>query len=377
MNTLRMHSRHVRGLNVRAMAMLLAAAGMPVTTIAQEKEVLDEVIVTGSRIARPNLTQPTPVTTVSSDELRMSGTPDLGQMLADLPSLGSTGTIAGNSNSFDDNAGLNQPDLRRLGVNRTLTLVDGKRHVGASPGTTAVDLNSIPIALVDRVEIITGGASAVYGSDAVSGVINIVTRKNFEGVHVNAEMGEAWSGDYGKNYQAGLTVGNNFDDERGNFTFSIIRDHVGDAQATDLRHAREMGSVNNPASTGENDGIADQFVVSNVVSEFIDENGVLLPDSMTSFSSAEGVIAFRNDGTPMPQALRDLSNSFAFGSFPDGCSTCFGVEDYITIIPEITRTAFQTTARYDLADPVSFYLDAKYVTADVQEELQPSFDFGN
>jgi outer membrane receptor protein involved in Fe transport len=370
----------IRRTRTMAMGMtcLLAAGALPVTTFAQEKAVLDEVIVTGSRIARPNLTQPTPVTTISSDELRMSGTPDLGKSLADLPSLGSTGTLAGSSNSFSDTAGLNLPDLRRLGINRTLTLVDGKRHVGGSPGSTAVDLGSIPISLVERVEIITGGASAVYGSDAVSGVINIITRKDFEGVAVNAEMGEATSGGYGKNYQAGLTLGSNFADDRGNFTVSIIRDHIGDVQATDLSQSHEMGSVANPQNTGENDGIADRFLTRNVVSDQVDENGVLIPDhTLTSFSSDDGYIAFLPNGTPVPQQLRQYSNSGGFGSFPNGCSTCFGVEDYITVLPEIERTALQTTARYKLADPVTFYVDAKYVDSDIQEELQPSFNFGD
>lgn len=366
-------SRYLR--RTSAATILFATSTLPLTTLAQENDVLDEVIVTGSRIARPNLVQPTPVTTLSSDDLRMAGTPDMGKTLADLPSLGSTGTLAGNSNSFADTAGLNQPDLRRLGINRTLTLVNGKRHVGASPGTTAVDLNSIPNALVERVEIITGGASAVYGSDAVSGVINIVTRQDFEGVQVNAEMGDSWSGDYGDNYQVGLTLGHNFDDDRGNFTFSISRDKLGDVQASDVRHAHEYGTYINPENTGENDGIPDTIVSPNVLSEYIDENGVLMPDALTSFSSADGLIAFRNDGTPLPQTLRDQSNSFAFGTFPNGCDYCFKLEDYITIIPSVVRTAFNATARYQIAEPVSLYVDAKYVAADVQEELQPSFDF--
>lgn len=359
-------------------AIITALSTLPGISVAQT-ETPQEIVVTGSRIARPNLTQPTPVTTVASDDLRVSGTPDLGQVLSELPSLGSTGTLSGNTNSFSDLAGLNLPDLRRLGIARTLTLVNGKRHVGGSPGSTAVDLGSIPIALVDHVEIITGGASAVYGSDAVSGVINIIMRDDFEGIEANFEAGRAWHGSYAENYQASLAFGNNFDDGRGNFTVSVMRDQIGDVQANDLQHANDYSSVINPEDTGEEDGIPDRLVVPNVLSEYIDENGVLFPGGggpITRFSNAEGVIAFRDDGTPVPQTLRDKSNSFAFGSFPDGCEFCFELDDYVTVIPDIRRTAVQTTATYEIAEPISFYLDAKYVTSDIREELQPSFDFG-
>src|SRR5690554_955262 len=215
-------------------ALLIAASTISTVAMAQD---VAEVVVTGSRILRPNLTQPTPVTTLPSEDLRVSGTPDLGQLLSELPSLGSTGTLSGNSDSFSDLGGLNLPDLRRLGTSRTLTLVNGKRHVGGYPGDAAVDLNSIPVALVDQVEIITGGASAVYGSDAVSGVINIIMRQDFEGIEGNIEYGQAWRGGYGENLQASLALGSNFDEGRGNFTVSIMRDQIGAVQANDLRHA--------------------------------------------------------------------------------------------------------------------------------------------
>lgn len=356
-------------------AALMAASA--ITSVGSAQEVA-EVVVTGSHILRPNLTQPTPVTTIASDDLRVSGTPDLGQLLSELPSLGSTGTLAGNTNSFSDLAGLNLPDLRRLGTARTLTLVNGKRHVGGSPGSTAVDLGSIPVALVDQVEIITGGASAVYGSDAVSGVINIIMRQDFEGIQGSLEYGQSWEGSYGENLQASLALGNNFDEGRGNFTISILRDEIGDVQANDVQHADDWGTVDNPENTGEEDGIPDRLVVRNVISELIDENAVLLLDPLPiSFANPQGVVAFDDAGNPRPQQLRENSNSFAFGNFPNGCDFCFELDDYVTIIPEVVRTAFQTTARYDLADAATFYVDAKYVTSDVKEELQPSFNFGD
>ncbi|HEX7037189.1 MAG TPA: TonB-dependent receptor [Pseudomonadales bacterium] len=367
---------------------VLAAGAVPLTGHAAEgDEAIEEIVVTGSRIVRANLSQPTPVTMLGADDLQMSGTTDLGRLLAELPGLGATGTVTGNTNSFSDLAGLNLPDLRRLGTSRTLTLVNGKRHVGGDPGTTAVDLGSIPTTLVERVEVITGGASAVYGSDAVSGVINIIMRDDFEGVSLDLMAGEAWDGGFAENYQAALTLGQNFSDDRGNFTFTLMRDRTGDVVANDLDHADDWGTIVNPEDTGENDGIPDRLLVRNVLSEAIDENGVILgfydaegnpvSPAGVSFASADGFIAFDPDGNPVPQTLRSGTNSFAFGSFPNGCEFCFELEDWIQVVPKIDRTTFQGTTRYELADWTSFYADVKYVVSDIEEELlQPSFNFG-
>jgi hypothetical protein len=344
---------------------------------SQVEEVIEEVVVTGSRIVRPNLTQPTPVTTVSNTDLRLSGTADLGALLAELPGLGSTGTMQGNSNSFSDIGGLNLPDLRRLGTSRTLTLVDGKRHVGGSPGTTAVDLNSIPKALIERVEVITGGASAVYGSDAVSGVINIITRDDFEGFEIDLLSGSA--DDYAENYQGSITFGRNFGDGKGNFTLSAGFDKLDDVQANDLPWADDWGTVENPDDTAEEDGIADRILVPKVLSERIDENGVMFPfgGPPTAFGSPSGLIAFDQQGNPLPQTDRDQSNSFAFGSFPNGCEYCFELEDYQTIIPDLERSSFNATINYELVEWATVYAEAKHVVTDIQEELQPSFNFGS
>ncbi|MGI9328715.1 MAG: TonB-dependent receptor domain-containing protein [Pseudomonadales bacterium] len=364
-----------------ARVVLLGLLAMVFTTpslLYAEDAIVEEIVVTGSRISRPNLTQPTPVTTIGSADLQLSGTADLGSLLAELPALGSTATMVGNSNSFSDLAGLNLPDLRRLGEARTLTLVDGKRHVGGSPGTTAVDLNSIPKALIDRVEVITGGASAVYGSDAVSGVINVILKDDFEGFEIDANGGAAGS-DYGQNHSISMTFGRNFGEERGNFTLSFANDRLGDIQANDLDYNNNYGTIINPDDTGENDGIPDRLIVRNVISERIDENSVLFPfgGPPSAFGNADGLIVFDDNGAPQPQTLRDQSNSFAFGSFPNGCDFCFFLEDYVTITPDVSRDSFNGTLRYEFSEAAEVYLDAKYLETDIQEELQPSFNFGS
>ncbi len=374
---------HSSGARTRLLAVfgaLLSAAFAPGSAGAADDETIEieEVVVTGSRISRPNLTQPTPVTTVSAQDIQMSGTPDLGQLLAELPALGSTATLTGNTNSFGDLAGLNLPDLRRLGDQRTLTLVNGKRHVGGSPGTTSVDLNSIPKALIERVEVITGGASAVYGSDAVSGVINVVLREDFEGFEFDVSGGRAGA-DYGQNHTMSATFGKAFASERGNFTVSYINERLGDIQATDQSFNQNFGTAINPDNTSETDGIPDRIVVPGIISERIDENAVLFPfgGPATSFGNSAGIIAFDNQGNPQPQAERGLSNSFAFGQFPNGCDFCFELDDYITVIPDISKETLNATLRYEISEAAEVYLDGKYVRTDIEEELQPSFNFGS
>ena len=157
-----------------------------------------DIVVTGTRIPRPNLDQPVPVGVVTQQIIQNSGTPDLGQVIATLPSMGPQGTMRANANSFGNVGGLSFRRPPQPGPQRTLTLVDGQRHVAADPSSTAVDLGSIPPALVDRVEIVTGGASAIYGSDALAGVVNIILKKQFVGVEAEEQGGYFPDGDYGQ-----------------------------------------------------------------------------------------------------------------------------------------------------------------------------------
>jgi outer membrane receptor for ferrienterochelin and colicin len=154
-----------------SMLFTFAAAGYAAAQTANAPT----VIVTGTRIPKPNLDQPVPVGVISQQVIQNSPAVDLGQIIQTLPSMGVQGSQRANSFGINlDLQGLSFADLRNLGSNRTLTLVDGQRHVAADPSSFAVDLNSIPPSLVDRVEIVTGGASAIYGSDALAGVVNII-----------------------------------------------------------------------------------------------------------------------------------------------------------------------------------------------------------
>ena len=358
----------------------------PSFAIAEEgADVIEEVVVTGSRIVRPNLVQPTPVTTVGAEEIRASGTSDLGSLLAQFPALGATGTILANADQFDDtitadDGGLSLADLRRLGTSRTLTLIDGKRHVSGSAGTTAVDLNTVPVSLIERVEVLTGGASAIYGSDAVSGVVNLILNDSFEGTSLDIRHGSSTEGSFDDQTQISFVAGKNFDSERGNLTFSYQRTDYGGVAETDLRYAEGEGQVDNPLNTGPADGIPDQFIVPRVWSEFADENGVLFTPGPSAFSSGPSIlgstlVTFDQQGNPMPQTLRENTNSTFFGNFPNGCDYCLKLEDYAEVIPEIEQDAFNLRGHYDFSEAFSVYIDLKYVEYEtIQDDQQPSFE---
>lgn len=198
-----------------------AASAQDEPAVAQgETEGEGDIVVTGSRIARPNLTSVVPVTTMQADEIFDTGNISLGDALNQLPSMHSTFSQA-NSGGFIGTAGLNLLDLRGLGTSRTLVLVNGRRHVTAQPGTpTSVDINTIPVDLLERVDVVTGGNSAVYGSDAVAGVVNFILKRDFEGIRMRAQGGATSRGDRGS-YLVALTAGHNFAEGRGNIAASL------------------------------------------------------------------------------------------------------------------------------------------------------------
>jgi outer membrane receptor protein involved in Fe transport len=162
-----------------------SAAATATTTATTEAApaAVQELVVTGSRIPQPNLTSVSPLTTVTSGNIKLSGQTDILQVINQLPSAYANQTAQVSNGS----TGTAEADLRNLGPQRTLVLIDGKRLVPGDPtiGGLAPDLNFVPASLVDRVDVVTGGASAVYGSDAVAGVINFIMKKNFEGVQVD------------------------------------------------------------------------------------------------------------------------------------------------------------------------------------------------
>jgi len=195
----------------------------------------DAIVVTGSRIARPDLEGPSPVTTVSAENIELTGTVTVETLLNELPQLIPGNTRTSNNQGGEDFSTL---DLRGLGPQRTLILVDGER-VPASSTTGVVDIGTIPAGLIERVDVVTGGASAVYGSDAMAGVVNFVLKDNFEGLELSSQYGITEQGD-GATFNVQGLLGGNFGDDRGNLTFFasyFTRESVGQGDRDVTRDA--------------------------------------------------------------------------------------------------------------------------------------------
>ena len=201
---------------------LTAAQGVDTSSVPDKSnaDVLQEVVVTGSRVATNASRAPTPVTELGTEQLEAAAPSNIADAINELPQLASsTTTRTGTYNVGNGAAGANFLNLRGFGANRTLVLLDGERVV---PSTVAgiVDVNVIPSALVSRVDIVTGGASAAYGSDAVTGVVNFVLNTNFEGIKGEVQGGETQYGD-DRQYRIDLTGGHSFADGRGHAIGSV------------------------------------------------------------------------------------------------------------------------------------------------------------
>jgi iron complex outermembrane recepter protein len=198
----------------------LAAASPDAPDASAGTPILQEVVVTGSRIrGNPDAASSNPITVVGATELQNSNSLDIENVLSKLPSVGTDGLNGAESSNFGGN-GFEYVDLRNLGPQRTLVLVDGQRFVtSANAGAFAgVDFNNIPTDFVDHIEVLRDGASPIYGSDAVAGVINIITKQHFDGVEVNGQIGSTDKWDK-QTYSASATMGADF--ERGNIIFNF------------------------------------------------------------------------------------------------------------------------------------------------------------
>jgi iron complex outermembrane recepter protein len=210
------HSDLAKAIRFAIIGSTVGAAGMAFTTtaVAQEPQI-EEVVVTGSLIARRDAISESPILTIDQAAILESGYVTLDQYLNTLPQI--TPNLSSQSNNPSGN-GRAVVDLRGLGSARNLVLMDGRRAMGSTSAGT-IDTNTIPAALVERVEIITGGAGATYGPDAVSGVVNFIMKKNFEGVAVSTQYRETDAGD-GVEKGFDVTLGSSFADGRGSAVFN-------------------------------------------------------------------------------------------------------------------------------------------------------------
>lgn len=352
------------------LALCSSALAISSQSLAAEEEgakSIDRIEVTGSRILREGAIAPAPVTVISGEDLVNTGAVNIGEALNKLPALGNTYSLS-NSGRFIGTAGLNILDLRNMGTARTLVLVDGKRHVSSSAGAQSVDTNTIPSVWVERVEIITGGASAVYGADAVTGVVNFILKKNIEGLSVSVTKGASELSDY-KNEKATFSYGTNFDNDRGNVAFAV--EYSGQDTLNALDHPWTDGSyrsLRNPDQNEENKddpNFPDKIYTPNAGYYAINNAGV--------FASSNGYVnSFNPDGS-----LRELY----IGDQVDGlsCANCdsFNLAQFNEIQPEFERYNVNFKVNYDVAEDMNAYFEAKYVSSEGESIGQPAFFFFN
>ena len=332
--------RFARGSSSAALAigLMLAmpvAAQTPSETAASADE---EILVTGSRIARAGFDQPTPTTVVGEDELRLGARPNIQQVLNDLPQIRPTTTPSvSNGNTSTGTAPV---DMRGLGSNRTLVLLDGRRFVGEG------NLNFIPTNLVERVEVVTGGASAAWGSGAVAGVVNIILDKDYDGLSIGGNVGTSSRGD-GFRYGFDAKFGTSFADGRGQFI--VGGEFVKDAGVIDRSTRPNLNSPDFiPSGTGS--ALVNDVNFGNVTLGGLITSGVLAGQT------------FNSDGTL--RAFR-RGTSVGAGAFP---LRMVGGEDGINLYDTIPASSpferLSTYARlsYEVGD-ATFWVDGSYARA--------------
>ncbi|NCU10703.1 MAG: TonB-dependent receptor [Sphingomonadaceae bacterium] len=334
------------------------------------------VVGTGSRLTRPTLSSPVPLTSVTPGELSDGGDVSLGDALNDLPSLRSTYS-AGNSTRFIGTAGLNLLDLRGLGISRTLVLVNGKRHVTASPGDYLVDVNTIPVDLLERVDVVTGGNSAVYGSDAVAGVVNFVLKRNYDGISLRAQGGTTKQGDRG-NYFVSGTFGRNFADGRGNIAIAAeyakaeplyFRDRDDLAGAFSGRCQFNVVEPTGGEPNGT-DGIFDNAFVCGVRNASISDGGTI--GALDPSSNPQQRYLRFNDAGDL--VIDTPTLSFA----PVGSGNQVGgfgstLRNTGIMAAGLERISANVLTHFDFSDGLRWFAEAKYVRVKANQEGQPTF----
>lgn len=348
--------------NAALAAALVSAAPAFAQTEPEEPAASDDtvIVVTGSRIARDGFEQPTPTTVLGETELRQGQRQNLAQVLNDSPSFRPTFTpqvSVGNTAS-----GTAPVDLRGLGVNRTLTLVNKRRFVGNN------NLNYVPMGIVERVEVVTGGASAAWGSDAVAGVANIILRDSVKGLTVGAVSGISSRGD-GARYGGDITAGTSFADGRGQIMFSA--EYVKDESIPDRNsrdRLRSAGIVRlNPTSTTD----LRQILVADV------NYGNQTPGGLITTGVLAGQM-FNSDGTLRTYQGGTSLNANPAVRFPAqvlGGADAIGLYDVIAVTTPVERISTYGRATYDLG-AVKLWADVTYGRSQSTYAFLPDIGLG-
>lgn len=332
---------------------------------------LDNIVVTGTRIARPELESVMPISVVDFDEVKETGRFTVYDALMLNPAIG-PGLGEMNSMGQEYDKGVANIDLRSMGTNRSLVLVDGHRWVSGGARTAAVDLNTIPSAMVERIETVTGGASAIYGADAVTGAVNIVMKKRMDGTSASFSTGLAEEGD-ARQTQASLATGFDFLDDRAHLVVGANYVFTDEIPLLDRFTDRQVYQVN-PDNTGPDDGIPDNIIIN--FRQFYRSH---YPTWCVFEGSAPcGTNAINGDWyqlidgqvTHIPRdSYRTISNNDT-GTQDGGPDTAFGIYDYMLLRDKSEKSSVYSNLEFmvspDLVWNTSFGYATSYVSGHAQ-----------
>jgi outer membrane receptor protein involved in Fe transport len=329
-----------------------------------------DVVVTGSRIRRPNLDSPVPVTTIQGEEFFHTASTSVGDVLNELPALTSTFSQS-NSTRFLGTAGLSLLDLRGLGTQRTLVLVNGRRHVAGDILNEAVspDVNTIPADLIERVDVVTGGDSAVYGSDAIAGVVNFVLKDHFNGLQARAQAGTSQYGD-ASSYFASILAGRNFADGRGNIAVNLEYAHQGPFYADDRDHYRTTSGFVTVDQVNNN-GKPNRVFMNDIRSATYSNGGLFLGNNCGGYYCS---YHFNPDGT-LTQVTGQRVGIAPFGSFIGGNGDNFRDGTQLGLIPLQNRYSANLIGHFEISPAFEPFIEAKYVRTDVLGSASGPFFF--
>jgi outer membrane receptor protein involved in Fe transport len=370
----------------------------------------DVIVITGSLIPRLAESAPTPVIQIQQEDIRISGEQNVVDFLADIPALQNSQVYEDTTGGFVGIGGLAFLNLRNLGSARTLVLVDGRRHVAGDPAGARVDVDTIPTSLVERVDIVTGGASALYGADAVSGVVNFVMKDDYEGINLEMASGQLTQNEFLLNNRVSLTAGKNLFDGRLNI-YGFAEYQKSDAvfdkdlDISWVRDNQRIIAVDADPAGALSDGVFDNAVVSNLRSLNRPLGGILMlangtrptagsdPDIPIGSCTAANVTAvptanancfasnpgsafqFGADGTTF--FLSDFGAGRNVGAL-NRVTTIGGSGDSLTAVetnrlPEQEAGRFQVGFNYDLFDNLNVYGEVKYIDEQNIDVFQPHF----
>ncbi len=340
--------------SIRLIFLGSAVLGVPAyaqTTASPDTAPIATVQVTGSRLASPNAASSTPLQVLTAADIAASGAVNLQDLLQKNPTLGVPTLSRTNSNFLTTGGGVSTVNLRNLEDSRTLVLVNGRRFVSGVPGDTAVDLNTIPVDFIERVELLTGGASATYGSDAVAGVVNIILKRNFAGILVDASNGRSTRHDDLKNKLA-LTWGITSEDGTSNLMAHFGYTKQGAVNSRDRAASAIDQTSLGAAVTGD---VADLFTPYRPFYSSIAPQGRFFRADGSSFTydRAGNVIPFSTNGTATLAA------------------TGFNRSEYRTIAVPTERFLFATSGTLKLARDHEAFLEGTYASTRVDTSIEP------